>query len=382
MRFFAIGNELKQCSICGKKSKVISESISVCADCLREYPDQALEKALKNHAISRSKWKLPPQVPRDEMGIACNNCSVKCKIPNGGKGYCGLIYNRDGKLTRLDGGPIYGVCEYYYDPLPCNCVAIWTCPGGSEKGYPKFSYRKGSEYGFFNLAVFYGACNLDCLFCQNWSYRGYASSLSPRVHYKELASKVHDKVSCICFFGGDPGPQVGHAIMTSREALNLARKRNRILRICWETNGQVNPKIMNRMASLSLESGGIVKIDFKAWSNPVYKALTGVDLGYVKENILRVYEMGIERQEVPLLVVSVLLVPGYVDEYELRGITSYLASIDRDIPVSFLAFHPDYVMNDIPPTSISHARMALNIARESGLRNFKLMNTWLLGDYY
>ncbi|MCI4436243.1 MAG: radical SAM protein, partial [Ignisphaera sp.] len=36
-----------------------------------------------------------------------------------------------------------------------------------------------------------------------------------------------------------------------------------------------------------------------------------------------------ERKEIPLLVVSVLLVPGYVDVEEVRHIAEYIASIDE-----------------------------------------------------
>ena len=74
--------------------------------------------------------------------------------------------------------------------------------------------------------------------------------------------------------------------------------------------------------------------------------------------------------------------PEYVDEYEVREIARFLASFDRDIPYSLLAFHPDYLLTDLPPTSTRHAKAALKAAKEEGLRRVNVGNVWLLGDYY
>jgi len=55
---------------------------------------------------------------------------------------------------------------------------------------------------------------------------------------KVLVDAVDNKTSCICYFGGDPTPQLPFAIRASR--LALEKKKNRILRICWESNGTMN----------------------------------------------------------------------------------------------------------------------------------------------
>ena len=149
------------------------------------------------------------------------------------------------------GGTAEGAAvSWYFDPLPTNCVADWVCAGGSGAGYPKWSHKKGAEHGYVNLAVFYQACTFDCLFCQNWHYR--ERSLTSKTHTaEELAESVNASTSCICFFGGDPTPQMPHALAAAK----LARKQNRkrILRICWETNGSMSPELLEEMMSLSLE---------------------------------------------------------------------------------------------------------------------------------
>ncbi|RLF20220.1 MAG: radical SAM protein [Thermoprotei archaeon] len=371
----------KRCLICGKESIIISSTIGVCADCLRERPEEALRIAMRAHRESKSKFGLPSEPPRDPDGVLCKGCALQCKIGNGKIGYCGLVKNVDGRLIKLAGTPDKGLLEWYYDPLPTNCVADWVCPGCTGAGYPKYSYsRRGPEYGYYNLAVFYGACNLDCLFCQNWQYRKLTRSLSPLISSKELASHVTPKVSCICYFGGDPSPQMSHAISAS--IIALERKKEGILRICWETNGLMNRGILKTAVELSLESGGIVKFDIKAWNPAIYKALTGVDNKALWDNIKTAANYISERKDPPLIVASTLLVPGYVDVNEVRAIAEFLASIDRDIPYSLLAFHPDYMMRDLPPTSYKHAKECVKAAREAGLKNVHIGNIWLLSQYY
>lgn len=196
---------------------------------------------------------------------------------------------------------------------------------------------------------------------------------------------LNDRVTCVCYFGGDPGPQVQHAIAASRKLL-ATKNQDTVKRICWETNGLENPMIMKRMAELSLVSGGIVKIDWKAWTPEVYEALTGVNgfkaIERLKVNARMVAEMAKERDDPPLLVVSTLLVPGYVDEEEVRKIAEYLAVIDSSIPYILLAFHPDNILRDLPPTSKKHAEAARREALRAGLKEVYIGNVWLLGNYY
>ncbi|MCD6562823.1 MAG: radical SAM protein [Thermoproteales archaeon] len=372
----------KKCKLCGKEDITVSEVIGVCVNCLRENPDEALKIAMKIHYETRKMFDLPSTPPKIENGIRCSLCDIECRIPREEKGFCGLVKNENGKLVRLGGTPDKGVLEWYYDPLPTNCVANWFCPGCKGLGYPNYAVRKNGEKGYYNLAVFYGACNLDCLFCQNWSYRQMAAKAKPFLSAEELAEYADKRVTCICFFGGDPSPQVVHALETAKIAFNRAQNEGRIMRICWETNGHFNIHILKAVVNLSLRSGGIIKFDLKAWSSPVYKALTGIDIGNVFKNAEYIVSRASERPEVPLFTASTLLVPGYVDEYEIRMIARFLASLDKNIPFSLLAFHPDYVLYDLPPTSVNHAELAIKIAKEEGLRNINIGNKWVLSNYY
>jgi pyruvate formate lyase activating enzyme len=288
-----------------------------------------------------------------------------------------LRTNRENKLVGATAEK--GNVSWYYDALPTNCVADWVCPGGTGAGYPDFAHSQGPEYGYKNLAVFYQACSFDCLFCQNWHYR-YSATKEALVSASKLAGVVDDLTACICYFGGDPTPQLPHAIWASR--LALERNKGRILRICWETNGSMNPKLLREVAELSLSSGGCIKFDLKAWSEELHIALCGVSNKRTLENFRLLADYAQRRPSSPFLIASTLLVPGYVDKEEVSQIAAFISSLDPDIPYTLLAFHPEFMMNDLPTTSKRHARECLEEAKARGLRKVRLGNLHLLGNEY
>ena len=362
---------MAKCLICGESRTDISEFLKVCGSCAKKGSAKAMARIWEAHAKSRAEFGLPGAPPDD--GLKCNLCGNECKIPENEKGYCGLIENREGNLIKLV-KPKEAIVSSYYDPHPTNCVAAWTCAGGSEHGYPKYSRSKGAEYGYYNLAVFYGACCCDCLFCQNWHWRENTENLKPTMSAEELAGKVNERVTCICYFGGDPAPQIGHAIETAK----IARERKKFLRIYLETSGNLNEKYLDEMAQISLESGGGIKFDLKAWNENLSLALTGVSNKKTLENIKRIGRYHREREEVPFIRASTLLIPGYVDEEEVKKIAEYLAEIDPTIPYSLLAFKPDFEMMDLPYTSRKLAFECKAIAEKAGLRRVRIGNEWIL----
>ncbi len=368
-----------RCKRCGKESITISNLIGYCADCIRAF--ESIPKELMGiHISTRRKFNvsyLSGLKGRFKCNICLNNCSLGKEV----SGLCGnYIYDEGFKSVLGSFDLAYG--SWYYDPHPTNCVAFPVCPAITGLGYPKYSLRPNGEVGYYNLAVFYATCSLNCLFCQNWYGRIEAIRTSQIIAVDELVNAaLNDKVTCICYFGGDPTPNVIHAMRASRETLNKVR--GRVLRICWETNGTVNPSIMREMARISLESGGIVKIDLKAWTPQVYEVLTGVNAAErVMENIKLVASMADLRDSPPLLVVSILLVPGYVDEFEVSNIAEFISSVNPEIPVVLLAFHPHFMLNDLPRTSRDHMYKAIKIMREHGIKHVYVGNEWLLGNDY
>jgi len=360
------------CIYCDASSPLISQAIGICLTCLRTGYNGMIDHLLEVHGRSREPFNLPAMPPRDPGGIRCNLCYNSCHIAEGGLGYCGIRSVTGG---RIIGGTKDANVDWYYDPLPTNCVADWVCPGGTGIGFPEYAYKKGPEHGYKNLAVFYNGCSFNCLYCQNWHFRERVS-MGNRILVSELASSVDSKTACICYFGGDPTPQLIHSINVSKKAIQ--ENRERIIRVCWETNGSMNPALLSQMIDISLRSGGCIKFDLKAWPENLHLALCGVSNKRTLDNFKTAAQNIHKRNEVPLLVASTLLVPGYIDREEVYQIASFIHRCSPDIPYSLLGFYPHFLMKDLPATTRVHAEECRKAAREAGLTRIRIGNEHLL----
>jgi pyruvate formate lyase activating enzyme len=370
--------------VCGKTSESVSSTLAVCRNCILNEPGAALAETAARRKKLRKKFELPNELPRNKSGGEgvkhCKGCVNKCEISESSYGFCGLRANRNGKLEVLAGTPRGAIVEWYYDSLPTNCVADFVCAGGCGTGYPKYSHADGKpEYGFSNLAVFYRACTFDCSFCQNWHFRNAHAEQDEKFDARSIAEAALDRnTSCICYFGGDPTPQITHSLKAGRLAREL-KGEDGIMRVCWETNGSMPWALARPVGELALESGGCIKFDLKVMNENLHQALCGTSNKNTRENFSKLWDRyGSERTEPPLLVASTLLVPSYIDVEEVREVAEFLAELDRSIPYSLLAFHPDFNMMDMGVTTRKAARNCLRAAEEAGLSRVRLGNQHLL----
>lgn len=356
------------CALCGSRSSLISSTLNVCIRCIRERPEDALSITSPAHRRSRRLFNLPEKPPDAAEGIQCVLCFRQCKIPEGERGFCGMRTVREGRLVHLAGTPRRGLLHWYPDPLPTNCVADWVCSGHQQMGK-------------HNLAVFYGSCTLNCLFCQNWHFRqtdptrdlqGTIKAMSAQ----ELVDAANPRTYCVCFFGGDPASQMPHALAVGKMLAGEG------ITVCWETAGTMHPRLLQRAVELSLESGGCIKFDLKAFNQALYRALTGCSNTRTLENFELAGSQIDSRPTPPLVVASTLLVPGYVDPVEVGKIARFIAKINPDIPYALLGFHPNFMIHDLPRTSVSHAQSALDAAKDAGLTNVRIGNRHLLSREY
>jgi pyruvate formate lyase activating enzyme len=363
------------CRRCGHADRIISARLGYCVPCIRKHFAEVWPEIETLHQESRRAFKLPLAPPRDPMGQECTLCFHACRIPEGGYGFCGGRRVEDGRLRG--GNPTGAGLSFYYDSLPTNCVADWFCPGGTGAGYPQYARQPGPEKGCTNLAVFYHACNFNCLYCQNWTFKK-ATFQRDRVSAAQLAAAIRPDTACICYFGGDPTPQLPHALATARLALEAARGAGRLLRICWETNGAMQERWLKPLAASSLNNGGVIKFDLKTFSEELHLALTGVSNSQTLQNFASLARCLGERPDVPLLCASTLLVPGYVDLEEIHGLARFIASLNPEIPYSLLGFYPQFVLNDLPVTGRDFAIQAREAAQAAGLKRVLLGNLHLL----
>jgi len=361
----------QRCAICGTTSRLVAAHLGLCAACIRTRWEQAEALVSDAHATSRREFGLPSAPPRATDGVTCPLCGQACQIVEGERGFCGLRSVQNGRLTHLAGTPSRGMLHWYRDALPTNCVADWVCAGHRQRGK-------------HNLAVFYASCTFDCLFCQNWHYRladpvtGRGRGSVITMSATELAGTANAQTFCVCYFGGDPASQMPHALASARA---LAR---RGVVVCWESAGNSHPRLLDQALELSLATGGCFKFDLKAFDERLHRALTGVSNRQTLENLGRAAARFDERLSngPPPVVVSTLLVPGYVDPDEVGRIAHFIAAVEPRTPYALLAFGPHFFMPDLPTTSITHAREAEAAARAAGLHDVRLGNTHLLSRAY
>lgn len=342
-----------RCRECGKESIDISNIIGACKTCIIKKP-YLIDNVESIRRKARRDFLLPETPPED--GVLCKFCINNCYILEGKRGYCGVRENCKG---RIKGGTRTARLRWYYDPIPTNCVSAWVCEATKK------------DRGKVNLAVFYEGCSFDCLFCQNWHFRE-EWKYTHTTGVNELLKAVHHRVACICFFGGDPSPSIVHSILVGREAIKNEVK------VCWETNGAFGPHFTSAIAGILLEGKGCIKFDIKAFSEPIQITLCGASNKNTFKNLKLIYEKTSSRKDPPPLVVSTLMVPGYVDEEEVYYIASSIKNIDPHIPYSLLAFYPAYLLKDLPPTSRAQAEKCYNSAISAGLKRVHIGNIHLL----
>lgn len=351
-------SKMKTCQVCKKEKTFLNQTLKICLDCIRERAEKIFPFVEKAHQTVREKYNLPPFPPRTKGGIKCNLCQNQCQIGPGEKGYCGLRENKNNKLeSKADAN--FGLLDYYFDPIPTNCCASWFCEASN------FAPKKK------NLAVFFYGCGFDCLFCQNYNHK--LINLAPKVSAKELFEKALDPtVYCVCFFGGSPESQLPFVINFSQKILKKKK-----VRICLEWNGIGNENLVRKIADLVLKSRGIIKFDLKAFDENLSFALSGVSNKKAYENFEMIAKEFLPKANYPLLTATTLLVPGYVDKFEVEKIAKFVASLDRKIPYSLLVFFPAFYMEDLPITPKDWALECLEVAKKY-LENVNLGNKHLL----
>ena len=201
-------------------------------------------------------------------------------------------------------------------------------------------------------------CNFHCDYCQNWltsqTLRNPQSiapvSLVSAQEFVSLALKAG--AASVCSTYNEPLITIEWAVAIFKEA------RAHGLRTCCVSNGHATEEALDYLQPWV----DWFKVDLKSFNDRSYRQLGG-QLNVV----LRTIE-GLRHRGIWVEVVT-LVVPGFNDsDTELREIARFIAGVSRDIPWHVTAFHPDYQMEDRPPTSAQQLLHACEIGVEAGLR--------------
>jgi len=269
--------------------------------------------------------------------VRCEACYHHCLISDKKTGICGVRQNIDGDLYLL----VYGrAVSVNIDPI--------------EKK-PLFHFLPGQKA--FSLGTM--GCNFACDFCQNWEISQIPRNID-LIHAgeewepKKIVKYCKDnKIPIIAYTYNEPSIWAEYALDT----MKLAKKEG--IKNIWVSNGFMSEKSLNLIAPY-LDA---INIDLKSFSNNFYQKICKGQLNPVKENIKKIWKMGIWKE------VTTLIIPGLNDsEKELKQIAKFLVKISKDIPWHISAFYPCYKMLDIIPTPEETLISAYEIGKKAGLK--------------
>ncbi len=280
------------------------------------------------------------EVPRgkhehDPRQVKCLLCAHGCVIKPGERGRCRARMNVEGELRSL----VYG------RPLAVHVDPI-------EKK-PFYHFLPGAAA--FSLGT--AGCPLRCKFCQNWtlSQANPEDAAAQLVSPGQLAAVAASNQSpVIAFTYNEPTVQVEFLLDAAREARKAG------IRSVIVSCGFMNEEPLREMCEVL----AAVKIDLKGFSPDFYRKVCQAELAPVLRSIKQVAKSGVHLEIVNLVV------PTLNDsEKMLRELAGWLmGEVGCDVPVHFTRFHPDYQLQNLPPTPVATLEKAREIAMGRGLR--------------
>lgn len=266
------------------------------------------------------------------MKVECPVCMHHCRLADGQFGICHARKNENGIIISANYGKATSIA---LDPI--------------EKK-PLYHFFPGSHilsYGSFG-------CNLQCPFCQNYTISQASEDTIDHIYIspEELAQKALDLVDQgnigVAFTYNEPLL----AFEYIRDTAKLLKKHD--LKVVAVTNGSVTEWTANEI----LPYVDAMNIDLKGFTEEYYKWLGG-DLETVKKFI----QLAVLKCHVEL---TTLIVPGHNDSpEEMRKLSQWVASIDKNIPLHVSRYFPAWKTLDIPATEVKKVYELAQIAREA-----------------
>jgi pyruvate formate lyase activating enzyme len=212
-------------------------------------------------------------------------------------------------------------------------------------------------------------CNYKCLNCQNWTIAQLPDNgYQPRefVSAKELAIECSTQLNSpaaklmgadrIFFSGGEPSIHLPYI----EEVIAEARKLSPDLKVNFDTNGYLTSASLEKVLKFTTS----ITYDIKAFNDEVHLALTGASSRPVLRNAKQIGHFAKDK----LWEYRILVIPA-INEDEIEPLCDFIADIDANLPVCFLAFRPNYALEHHPGAASRLMDRCVDIAKKSGLKN-------------
>lgn len=281
-------------------------------------------------------WRPAAFQRRTARGIVCTLCPFGCELGDGDVGRC-HVRRRSG--DRLETATF--------------ATSVWHLQPIERK--PFYHVRPGSRV----LTVAAPGCTFRCTYCQNFriSQLGrdaradwQARPLDPT----ELVSAARAADASIAFSYAEPVLSAELTLAAADEARAAG------IPILWKTNAFASTEAALRL-SHALHAACV---DLKSADDAGHRRLTGAPLAPVLDTLATWRAAGV------WLEIATPLIPGFnTDPPALAAMARIVRALGPDTPWHLLRFHPDYRLQDAPPTHPELLRVARGIAHEHGLRH-------------
>lgn len=264
----------------------------------------------------------------------CKVCYRHCDLKEGVLGYCGARICRDGEVVEANYGRVTSVA---LDPIEKKPLRHF---------FPGSKIVSVGSYG----------CNLRCPFCQNneisWGegakHLAETAAVMMPEQIVELAENYREAGNIgIAFTYNEP--LVGYEYV--RDTAKLAHEKG--LKNVVVSNGTAELDVL-RQISPYIDA---MNIDLKCFDRDKYKTVLEGDLDMTMAFIE-------EAAKTAHIEITCLIVPGISDDADqIRKMTSWIASINPEIPLHVSRFHPCFHMDDSAPTPVETVYELAEVAR-------------------
>jgi pyruvate formate lyase activating enzyme len=267
--------------------------------------------------------------------IQCDLCPRDCQLHEGQRGACFVRMMQDGAMTLTTWGRSSGFCIDPVEKKPLNHF------------YP------GSSILSFGTA----GCNLACKFCQNWDISKSKDMDRLMDHATpEMIAEAARRYGAdsVAYTYNDPVIFAEYAIDTAFAC------RAQGIRNVAVTAGYIHPEPAKEFFAVM----DAANVDLKAFTEDFYRKLCVAHLQPVLDMLAYIH-----HETDCWLEITTLLIPGHNDgPDEINELASWVANeLGPDVPLHFTAFHPDWKMDNPPPTPPATLALARRIALDAGL---------------
>ncbi|MDO4550224.1 MAG: AmmeMemoRadiSam system radical SAM enzyme [Planctomycetia bacterium] len=277
----------------------------------------------------------------DTQGVTCTLCPRACKLQENQHGFCFGRKNIHGKIESI----CYGKCTgMSIDPV--------------EKK-PLYHFYPGSKVLSFGTV----GCNLECIFCQNWTISRCRDESALRYYASpaEIAAAAkHHGCRSVAYTYNEPIIWAEYAKDTAKECKEYGIKNIAV------SAGYIAPEARNFWTVMDA-----VNLDLKGFTEEFYHKYCHAHLKPVLENL-----KWLAQETSVWLEVTNLIIPGANDSAgDIMALCDWMVKhLGENVPLHFSAFRPSYRLVDRCPTPLSTLKMAYQIAQESGIRYVYLGN--------